>query len=118
MNEIELFEFDRQGYIVIEGLLQADVVAALSRAVDDLEEHAVLRVQDPPRQPSGWGGAFAQQKAWPRMPGDSDNAVVGNVSAAAPFASSCEVSKTRLHRRGPSSQPQNTLPGTSMARGL
>ena len=37
MNEIELFEFDRQGYIVIEGLLQADVVAALSRAVDELE---------------------------------------------------------------------------------
>ena len=58
MNEIELFEFDRQGYIVIEGLLQADVVAALSRAVDDLEEHAVLRVQDPPRKPSGWGGDY------------------------------------------------------------
>ena len=70
MNEIELFEFDRQGYIVIEGLLQADVVAALSRAVDDLEEHAVPRVQDPPRKPSGWG---AEYHANPALLHDADD---------------------------------------------
>ena len=58
MNEIELFQFDRQGYVVIEGLLQADTVAALSRAVDELEEHAVPRVQEPPRKLSGWGAEY------------------------------------------------------------
>ena len=37
MNEIETFEFDRQGYIVIENLLDETQVAALAEAVDELE---------------------------------------------------------------------------------
>ncbi len=37
MNEIETFEFDRQGYIVIENLLNKTQVAALAEAVDELE---------------------------------------------------------------------------------
>ena len=48
MNEIETFEFDRQGYIVIEGLLTAAQVASLAAAVDDLEEHALARIDEPP----------------------------------------------------------------------
>ena len=58
MNEIETFEFDRQGYIVIEGLLTAEEVAALSAVVDELEEHALARVNEPPRKHSGWGANY------------------------------------------------------------
>ena len=40
MNEVELYEFDRQGYIIIEELLTPDEVASLSAAIDALEEDA------------------------------------------------------------------------------
>lgn len=58
VNEIETFEFDRQGYIVIEGLLTAAEVAALAKAVDELEEHALEHVGAPPRKHSGWGANY------------------------------------------------------------
>ena len=49
MNAAELYEFDRQGYLVIEELLTPDEVASLAEAVDLLEEHAVAHVDEPPR---------------------------------------------------------------------
>ena len=58
MNEIETFEFDRQGYIVIEKLLNETQVAALAAAVDELEEHALAHVTQPPRKQSGWGANY------------------------------------------------------------
>ena len=58
MNEIETFEFDRQGYIVIEKLLNETQVAALAEAVDELEEHALAHVTQPPRKQSGWGANY------------------------------------------------------------
>ena len=58
MNEIETFEFDRQGYIVIAGLLDAAEVAALARAVDELEEHALAHLTQAPRKLSGWGANY------------------------------------------------------------
>ena len=38
MNEVEQYEFDRQGYLVIEGMLNAEQVASLAAAIDELEE--------------------------------------------------------------------------------
>lgn len=58
MNEIETFEFDRQGYIVIESLLNEAQVAALAEAVDELEEHALAHIAQPPRKQSGWGADY------------------------------------------------------------
>ena len=55
MNEIERYEFDRQGYVVIENMLTATQVASLAAAVDALEEHAVDRLDAPPRKRSPWG---------------------------------------------------------------
>ena len=60
MNEVELYEFDRQGYIVIEELLTPDEVASLSTAIDALEEHALENVDEPPRKKSGWGSEYHQ----------------------------------------------------------
>ena len=58
MNEIDTFEFDRQGYIVIPGLLTEAEVTSLSAAVDELEEHALAHVSEPPRKDSGWGANY------------------------------------------------------------
>ncbi len=55
MNETERYEFDRQGYIVIEGMLDPDIVSSLASAVDELEEHAVRHLEEPPRKVSPWG---------------------------------------------------------------
>ena len=55
MNEMERYEFDRQGYVVIENMLAATQVASLAAAVDALEEHAVARLDAPPRKRSPWG---------------------------------------------------------------
>ena len=55
MNDAERYEFDRLGYLVIPDMLTPDDVARLVPVVDDLEEHAVQRVNDPPRKKSGWG---------------------------------------------------------------
>jgi len=58
VNEIETYEFDRQGYIVIEGLLTAEQVGSLAAAVDELEEHALVHMHEPPRKISGWGANY------------------------------------------------------------
>lgn len=55
MNEVEQYEFDRQGYLVIEGMLNAEQVASLAAAIDELEEHALANVDQPPYKVSGWG---------------------------------------------------------------
>ncbi|MDA0338205.1 MAG: phytanoyl-CoA dioxygenase family protein [bacterium] len=58
MNEIEQYEFDRVGYIVIENMLTQDQVASLAAAVDRLEEHAAAHVSKPPRKVSPWGAQY------------------------------------------------------------
>lgn len=58
MNEIEQYEFDRAGYIVIKDMLTAEQVASLAAAVDRLEEHAAAHVDKPPRKKSAWGAEY------------------------------------------------------------
>ena len=58
MNEIEQYEFDRQGYIVIPDLLTDDEIQSLRKAVDNLEEHALAHVDQPPRKRSGWDAEY------------------------------------------------------------
>ncbi len=55
MDDIERYEFDRQGYIVIRDMLDSDTVSSLAAAVDELEAHALPRLEDPPRKASPWG---------------------------------------------------------------
>ncbi|MCB0107895.1 MAG: phytanoyl-CoA dioxygenase family protein, partial [Caldilineaceae bacterium] len=55
MNEIEQYEFDRVGYLVIKEMLSAAEVATLAAAIDELEEHALARIQAPPRKKAAWG---------------------------------------------------------------
>ncbi len=62
MNEVELYEFDRQGYIIIEELLTPDEVGSLSAAIDALEEDALENVDKPPRKKSGWGPEYHQNR--------------------------------------------------------
>ena len=49
MDEVEKYEFDRQGYLVIRNILTDGQVATLAAAVDALEEHALALVGRPPR---------------------------------------------------------------------
>lgn len=58
MTEIERYEFDRQGFIVIENMLTEKQVSSLTAAIDSLEEHAVLHVEKPPRKKSPWGAEY------------------------------------------------------------
>ncbi|MEE2659265.1 MAG: phytanoyl-CoA dioxygenase family protein [Candidatus Latescibacterota bacterium] len=58
MNETEQYEFDRQGYLVLPDMLTPNQVTSLKSAVDELEEHAVARVDDPPRKKSPWGAEY------------------------------------------------------------
>ena len=58
MNEMERYEFDRQGYVVIENMLTAAQATSLAAAVDALEEHAVARLDAPPRKRSPWGREY------------------------------------------------------------
>src|SRR5580658_5462541 len=48
MNEIDKYEFDRQGFLVIKDLLTAAQVASLGEAIDAIEEHAAAHVTLPP----------------------------------------------------------------------
>jgi hypothetical protein len=59
MDAVLRYEFDRLGYLVLPGFLSASEVAALSEAIDWLEEHAAENVTKPPRKagtlyPSDW----------------------------------------------------------------
>lgn len=58
MNDTERYEFDRQGFIVIEQFLSASEVDSLAAAVDELEAHALARVDQPPRKKSAWGPEY------------------------------------------------------------
>ena len=55
MNDIEKYEFDRLGYLVIRGLLTAEQCKALHAAVDELEEHAQGNLRREPRKQDPWG---------------------------------------------------------------
>jgi Phytanoyl-CoA dioxygenase (PhyH) len=55
MNDIEKYEFDRQGYLVIPQMLTPAEVASLSAVIDALEVHALERLDQPPRKQSLWG---------------------------------------------------------------
>ena len=55
MNEIELYEFDRVGYITIADFLTEDQVGSLAAAVDVLEEEAAARAAIAPRWKSPIG---------------------------------------------------------------
>ena len=58
MNEVEQYEFDRQGYVVIENMLTDEQVQSLAAAIDKLEEHAVAHVDIPPHKISAWGAKY------------------------------------------------------------
>jgi hypothetical protein len=58
VTDIEKYEFDRLGYLVLPGLLAAADVARLARAMDELEAHALVRVAQPPRKKSVWGQEY------------------------------------------------------------
>ena len=58
MNEIEKYEFDRVGYLVIPGLLQPSEVQALSAASDALEDLAADLLERPVDKVSAWGPAY------------------------------------------------------------
>ncbi|MCQ6557392.1 phytanoyl-CoA dioxygenase family protein [Paenibacillus mendelii] len=55
MNEIEQYEFDRSGYLIIKNLITPEQVAAIAEVVDRLEAHAAEHVHLPPRKQSCWG---------------------------------------------------------------
>ena len=63
MTDIEQYEFDRQGYIVIEQLLNATEVNHLATAVDELEAHALAHLDQPPRKKSAWGAEYHHSEA-------------------------------------------------------
>jgi hypothetical protein len=58
MNDIEKYEFDRLGYLVIPNMLAASDVQSLAKAIDALEEHALAHVDQPPRKKSAWGPEY------------------------------------------------------------
>src|SRR5438552_5573362 len=55
MNDIEKYEFDRRGYLVIKNALTKAQAASLFDAINALEEHALARIQAPPRKIAAWG---------------------------------------------------------------
>ncbi|MDA0710098.1 MAG: phytanoyl-CoA dioxygenase family protein [bacterium] len=58
MTEVEQYEFDRQGFIVIKKMLTDREVSALSMSVDSLEHHALGHVDKPPQKRSAWGPSY------------------------------------------------------------
>ena len=58
MTEIEQYEFDRQGYIIIQNMLTDTEVQSLREAVGKLEKHALAHVDLPPRKLSAWGAEY------------------------------------------------------------
>ncbi|MEM7126043.1 MAG: phytanoyl-CoA dioxygenase family protein [Chloroflexota bacterium] len=55
MNQHELYEFDRTGYIVIPDFLTQEQVGTLAYAVDRLEAHAMQNKDLPQRLTAPWG---------------------------------------------------------------
>ena len=58
MTEIEKYEFDRSGYIVIKNLLKESDLKNLSESVNTLEKHALRNVEKPPRKHTPWGSEY------------------------------------------------------------
>jgi hypothetical protein len=58
MSPLEEYEFDRQGYCHIPGMLTALQAQSLLDAVDALEEHALAHIDAPPRKRSLWGADY------------------------------------------------------------
>jgi Phytanoyl-CoA dioxygenase (PhyH) len=58
MNDVEKYEFDRQGFLVLKAMLPPDHVKQLSLAIDALETHALERIAEPPRKASLWGPVY------------------------------------------------------------
>lgn len=58
MNDAEKYEFDRVGYIVIRNLLTPEQARSIGAAVDELETHALAKVNQPPRKVSVWGPEY------------------------------------------------------------
>jgi len=55
MNNIEQYEFDRLGYLVIPSFLTDTEVSSLAAAIDALEEHALAQAHRPPDKISAIG---------------------------------------------------------------
>jgi hypothetical protein len=58
MDTIEKYEFDRQGFLVIPAMLSQEQAGHLLAAVEALEEHALARIDMPPRKQSLWGPVY------------------------------------------------------------
>ena len=58
MNEIEKYEFDRKGYIIIRKLLKKRQVKNLLSSINLLEKHAIKNLKKPPRKMSPWGPEY------------------------------------------------------------
>lgn len=61
MNEIEEYEFDRLGYLVLPGFLTDAEVARLAAAIDALEEHALDQADRPPDKISAIGLGYRHE---------------------------------------------------------
>lgn len=58
MDTLEQYEFDRQGFLVIPAMLSQEQAGDLLAAVKALEEHALARIDRPPRKQSLWGPVY------------------------------------------------------------
>ena len=77
MNEIEQYEFDRLGYLVIPGLLTAAQVKSLSAAVDALEDEAAPRANRPPHKKSpSSGGVYHHNAEKGYLPGAPESRAI------------------------------------------
>lgn len=64
MTPIEMYEFDRNGFLVIPGLLTGSECDGLLAASLLLEQHALLHVDEAPRKRSGWGTEGHRSPSW------------------------------------------------------
>lgn len=58
VTEIEKYEFDRVGYLVIPGMLSGEEITKLAEAIDKLIAHAEAHFDDAPRVMARWGADF------------------------------------------------------------
>lgn len=58
MDQIEHYEFDREGFLVIKAMLTPAETESLRIATDALEEHARRHVDLPPRKQRPWGHTY------------------------------------------------------------
>lgn len=58
MNEIERYEFDRQGYLIIRDMLSKSQTRDLSAAIDALEDRAEVQLSRPVDKVSAWGPEY------------------------------------------------------------